>query len=566
MRAILATLVVCGACTSDYDYSMVQQQSTSFSPTLLGLGPTGYWRLDETSGTAAVNSSGVSGLDGIYAKTVIRGQPSGVNDSDASVKFDDVSATGYVEVSDNRLLSLTRAWDDFHGTSVTGWANTPDGDAWTAQVSGSQYFHESGSVAYIDPAGHSGTFQQGLNVTLKDGDQQVSVSWNQHASGGSLQVVSLVGRMVDTANFIRAELRENTDHTLTVSLARTSGGTTTTLASSQVIDPSTMAPYIYSLNAWWYLRFQYVTDPITNISTLRAKAFPRDPDPAHSGSPDRRNGFCTTPCKVSYETNDWLVEATYSGPIAGTISLRSANSLGTARPVVSFDSYWAQTPGLTYHLVWRPSKLEFAGVGSDHTTEVMAKGYTNGTNDHQMEYEMRFQGTPTTNPDYSNLFKAYIFNLAGGLGAGVDYPWPGHYDGDPLKQPPPNPLSISTSTWYDFVVEYDPGDYLDHTAGVRLYENGQIFMDTTGPRCPTPGGGGNNSYSGLGCPELIDPVKTNQTNPQWQIVPQGGTRPLHLGNGDLYPGSTMDGWLDEVAIFPRLLSPSEVASLYTASQ
>jgi hypothetical protein len=263
------------------------------------------------------------------------------------------------------------------------------------------------------------------------------------------------------------------------------------------------------------------------------------------------------------------VTATDSDPLSGTVGIRSANSGGTVRPIVNFDGFWAQNPGLSIHLLWQPSKLEFAGNDKSHTTQILAKGITNGTSDHQMEYEMRFHGTLSASScpgdpgcaAYSNVFKAYVFNLGGGLGAGVDYPWPGV----PTTDGPPhyNPLSIQANCgfrcFHDMVVEYDPGDYLDPKAGVRLYVDGQLFMDTDGQKCA-----GGNLYNGMACYDALPSDRSKWTNPEWQIVPLHGTRPLHLGRGDMATGSTMNGWLDEVAVFPRLLKPSEIQSIWTA--
>jgi hypothetical protein len=60
-----------------------------------------------------------------------------------------------------------------------------------------------------------------------------------------------------------------------------------------------------------------------------------------------------------------------------------------------------------------------------------------------------------------------------------------------------------------------------------------------------------------------DAIGTLYCNPCFPIVPVAGTAPLQIGrrkNSDYFPGA-----LDEVAIYPRVLTPREVLENYHAS-
>jgi hypothetical protein len=49
-------------------------------------------------------------------------------------------------------------------------------------------------------------------------------------------------------------------------------------------------------------------------------------------------------------------------------------------------------------------------------------------------------------------------------------------------------------------------------------------------------------------------------NPKWQIRPRHGTAPVRLGTRDAK--SFLHGGLDEVAIYPRVLSAEEILENY----
>ena len=593
-RIAFVTVFMLTACgVGDRDSSVVQN-SSSFAPTMMGLGagsgsagPVVYYRLGETSGTIAANAMN-TGLDGTYvtgpnSRTVALGRTGAVFDGNTAVGFVPGVSDGYVEVKDDRTLSLTRAWDNFDNRTVaSGWGSTRSGDAWSAQVSGSQYLSVSNGLAVITPSSSGATYQAGLAVTLADGDQQLNVKWNAHAAGGPLQPAMIVARYVNSSNYVRAELRESTDTTLSVCITKVVNGSGNPVCAALMRPNSNPpAPWTYSVGDWWYLRFQY------EGASLRAKAWPMDNDPTHTGTPP----CSTAPCKLSYEPDGWSVTAIDSSPIAGTIAVRSSNSMGNARPTISFDGYWAQTVGMTLHFFWAPDanldQLQSEGRSTpdgsgstDHITQVLAKGYTNDANPHDLEYETRFIGIATgTAPirTYDRVLKTYIFNLSGGLGAGVFWPWPAYTTSGTTDGPPYvsaygrtynyNPLVAQTSQFHEIVIVFDPGDYLDHTAGLKEYVDGVIFHDTSGIRCdagqPTYQ---SNMYNGIACAGNFGQKGVDELHPEWQIVPVEGTRPLHLGIGDSTAIDEMHGRLDEVAIIPRRLTPDEIWNLYVTSQ
>jgi Concanavalin A-like lectin/glucanases superfamily len=76
------------------------EASDSYSSVVLAKGPVGYWRLGETTGFTASDSSG-DGYDGVYLGNPTLGQVGAINgDPDASVGFNGPSSMDYVEIPD----------------------------------------------------------------------------------------------------------------------------------------------------------------------------------------------------------------------------------------------------------------------------------------------------------------------------------------------------------------------------------------------------------------------------------------------------------------------------------
>jgi Concanavalin A-like lectin/glucanases superfamily len=173
--------------------------------------------------------------------------------------------------------------------------------------------------------------------------------------------------------------------------------------------------------------------------------------------------------------------------------------------------------GLTVEVWVRPDILTFAGETDDPYIHWLGKGEPN-----QHEWALRFYSRKSR--DRPNRISAYIFNPAGGLGAGAYYQ---PTTRDPLRE----------HEWIHLVACFDPGDAdTPGKPGVQIYKNGVRLQ---GP-----------SDSG-----------TLYKNPHWHIKPAHGTAPLRLGTRDL--GSYLTGGLDEVAIYPRALTTQEIVENYT---
>ena len=173
--------------------------------------------------------------------------------------------------------------------------------------------------------------------------------------------------------------------------------------------------------------------------------------------------------------------------------------------------------GLSIEAWMRPDKdLAFDGEGERPQgpyVHWLGKG-----DDGQQEWALRFYSSKSE--ERPSWVSAYLFSPAGHLGAGAHFTGP-----------------VRARHWLHVVACYDPGDMSTADAGVRLYVNGVLRQ---GP--PAPG----TRYSRFG------------------IVPAHGTAPVRLGTRDL--ASFLHGGLDEVAIYPRVLSANEVLAHYKAAQ
>lgn len=168
--------------------------------------------------------------------------------------------------------------------------------------------------------------------------------------------------------------------------------------------------------------------------------------------------------------------------------------------------------GLTVEVWMRPDVLTFAGQTADPYVHWLGKGSAG-----KHEWTLRFYSLGTSRP---NRVSAYIFNPVGGEGAGA-------YFQDELVP----------GEWMHVVACFEPGDKdTVPAAGVHIYKNG---VHRLGP--PSSG--------------------TLYNNPRFNIVPASGDAPLRLGTRDL--GSFLTGGLDEVAIYPRVLTADEVLDNYT---
>ncbi len=171
--------------------------------------------------------------------------------------------------------------------------------------------------------------------------------------------------------------------------------------------------------------------------------------------------------------------------------------------------------GLSVEVWLRPDVLDFEGETDDPYVFWLGKGEPK-----QQEWALRFYSAKSK--DRPNRISAYIFNPIGGLGAGA-------YFQDKL----------TAGEWIHVVACFDPGDADTRGAGVHIYKNG---VHRSGP--PSPG--------------------TLYNNPQWKIKPVHGTAPLRLGTRDRK--SFLVGGLDEVAIYPRVLTAREILANFDAGR
>jgi hypothetical protein len=183
-------------------------------------------------------------------------------------------------------------------------------------------------------------------------------------------------------------------------------------------------------------------------------------------------------------------------------------------PEPAFQEFSQPTSGLglTVEVWMRPDVLTFPGQTPDPYIHWLGKGEAG-----QHEWAMRFYSLDSSRP---NRISAYIWNPAGGLGAGA-------YFEDQLM----------VGQWIHIVACYEPGDQdTEPPAGVHIYKNGV---------------------------HRLGPPSSGTLYRTYGIYPANGTAPLRLGTRDF--GSFLTGGLDEVAIYPRVLSPDEILENYNTA-
>jgi hypothetical protein len=167
--------------------------------------------------------------------------------------------------------------------------------------------------------------------------------------------------------------------------------------------------------------------------------------------------------------------------------------------------------GLTVEAWMRPDQLEFAGDTSEPHIHWLSKGAPG-----QHEWALRFYSRNSARP---NRISAYIFNLDGGLGAGA-------YFEDKLL----------AGNWIHVVACFDPSRPGDGKAGVSIYRDGKLRKG----------------------PAIAESPGTLYR--EYHITPAHGTAPVRFGTRDLK--HFLAGGLDEVAIYPRVLTAAEIRENY----
>jgi hypothetical protein len=163
---------------------------------------------------------------------------------------------------------------------------------------------------------------------------------------------------------------------------------------------------------------------------------------------------------------------------------------------------------------FRPDVLVFPGQTDQHYVHWLGKGQAG-----QFEWGFRFYSKNSPRP---NRVSAYIWNPTAESGSANE--GAGAYFQDRL----------APGVWIHVVACYDPGDASNPRAGVSIYKDGVL----RGSPATSPGA----RYASYG----IRPVR--------------GSAPVRFGTRD--ESSFLAGGLDEIAIYPRVLSASEIQDNY----
>jgi len=228
------------------------------------------------------------------------------------------------------------------------------------------------------------------------------------------------------------------------------------------------------------------------------------------------------------------LDGTYFGSptfgLAGSIKGDPNTAVGLNGPdskdyveIVDPDSQAFSQPtsgqGLTIEVWMRPDVLTFSGQTSEIYIHWLGK-CASGSG--QCEWGLRFYSQDS--PSRPNRISVYLWNPDGELGAGAFFQ-----------------ESLTPGKWIHVVGAFEPGDKDTlPEAGVHIYRDG---VHKQGP--PSSG----TLYSSFG------------------IVPAHGTLPVRLGTRDaalsgIAAVSYFNGGLDEVAIYPRVLTADEILENY----
>jgi len=192
-------------------------------------------------------------------------------------------------------------------------------------------------------------------------------------------------------------------------------------------------------------------------------------------------------------------------------------------PVTQAFSQPTSGLGLTVEVWMRPDVLIFPGQTSERYIYWLGKCVSGSG---ECEWGLRFYSQDS--PSRPNRISAYIWNPSGGEGAGA------HFQD-----------TLTPGEWIHIVAVYEAGDQdTEPLAGVHIYRDGVCRQ---GP--PLSG----TLYRTFG------------------IAPVSGTLPLRLGTRDAATSgsagrSYLTGGLDEVAIYPRVLTPDEILENYRAGR
>ena len=499
------------------------------SLTISSYAPEGYWRLNdrqsalEYSGTMVDSSS--NQYNGQY-NDVVDGVPGALVDEDENTAAEfQAFDNSYAAVADHKNYSLTRTWDEFnqYGSSFEGetWGINPNNEPWMNEVTNQGDYGVSldqingDSAAFIDPMGAQGSFQQGIpTTTLLHGEMQIRAEWEDtKGATGVLAPVGLVAQQptvviqidpqVDVSNQVRAELLENVaDHTMEIDLVQVVNGENTYLAESS-LDTT------HNPGDLWYLRFRF------DGTALAARAW-------------RTNS--SEPATSQTEPITWQVTGTTSTAVVGSTAVRYETSNSSEQPIVYYDDFWVQTTGFSVGYFINVPDLGSAYGGQSGSNvyplakatetgsfgEPYAPGFPNGNQEYFFRLESQCEESDTgcgAGAAGEGLgLTAYVFNPEGGYGTGIGI------------------FNVIFGKWYYVMMELDPGDYNDGSAGLTLYSNGKMLGhgtykgDTACPGHCEPNGNGQETtcYGRSGADQILC----------YDITPLNGSAPFELGRAD----------------------------------
>jgi concanavalin A-like lectin/glucanase superfamily protein len=231
---------------------------------------------------------------------------------------------------------------------------------------------------------------------------------------------------------------------------------------------------------------------------------------AHDSSGRRRDGTCKGGVM-------WGQHGAIQSESDGAIDLNGAGAF-VEIPDSTVFSQPTSGQGLTVEAWMRPDALTFEGQTAQRYIHWLGKGESGA-------FEWGFRFYSKDSPTRPNRISAYIWNASGPPGTSNE--GAGAYFQDELTQ----------GEWIHVVACYGPGDASDPAAGVSIYKNGLL---------------------------RASPLKSRGARyASYDIHAAHGGAPLRLGTRDL--GSFLHGGLDEVAIYPRVLSADEVADNFSAA-
>jgi hypothetical protein len=175
--------------------------------------------------------------------------------------------------------------------------------------------------------------------------------------------------------------------------------------------------------------------------------------------------------------------------------------------------------GLSVEVWMRPDLLLFQGEGGKQYIHWLGKGELAQSKHEKDRMEWGFRLYSSDHPERPKRISAYAWNPQGGEGAGA------YHDGK----------LVAEDQWLHLVACFQ--HYVDpcvRKTGVQLYVNGEFAQ---GP--PSSG----THYFNEG---------------SWSVLPRGGDAPLRIATRSATANSFLTGGIDEVAIYPKVLTPEQI--------